>query len=359
MQNIKTYNDLINNNLKFLNGEVKETEYHAGPVDEETLPHVKILYEINKHGLLTVCSQPGFLMKNGTRQKPFIDFYCDKEWIDIFHKLEQNNYQMIATDNLGNIVHKTKNMRLPDVVTTVNNVGRTFMPTIESIHNAFHEILDENTHLIQDKILVHMYYPKFWDKPIFKDLLKEVTLYSYKLGMICEIKDNCKVLAFIGNMGVGKDYISNEIIKLGFADALKIDAVSEHNMNPNKVFGKRDKETRTFMQEYGSSSRKNNCNIWLDKLLVSIYMQYKNNNIKKFIITDCRYKNEYNFLRSIMNENNIYMIKAEGRTKRRKLEEHVENVVHSSEELSWTSDLGIKTIHNDYDFQLDITQINY
>jgi hypothetical protein len=57
--NIQTYGDLIKVNLLFLNGKLKMTPYHLGPIDPETFPFLTKLRKINKMGFVTVNSQPG------------------------------------------------------------------------------------------------------------------------------------------------------------------------------------------------------------------------------------------------------------------------------------------------------------
>lgn len=354
---MNTYKDLIEKNLSYLSGNCSDTCYHEGPLDEETIPHKDILYEINKYGILTICSQPGFLSKGNLRQKPFVEMYCDSMWLPVFKKLEEKSYKSVAIDNLGNIVYKTPDIYLPDTVTMMSGNSYTKMPSEDILAVAFHEYMGDSTPLIQNKILVNVYYPKFWDKPIFKDLLKEITLHSYKLSMVKEVKANCNILAFVGKMGVGKDYISNSIsnnskntiIKIGFADALKVNVVSEHQLDPTKVFGERDTYTRSFMQSYGTKRKKLNENIWTDKLLASIYLQYKNNNVKNFIISDTRYLNEYKFLKTIGAD--IYLILAEDRNVVRINKENDKSnkehtIIHSSEDLYWVNTVPINIIDN-------------
>lgn len=60
-ENIRSYTDLINANISFLNGEIPRTPYHCGSIDGETLPLVDKLVKINKNGFVTVGGQPGTL----------------------------------------------------------------------------------------------------------------------------------------------------------------------------------------------------------------------------------------------------------------------------------------------------------
>jgi len=80
---IKTFEDLIEYNLKFLNGEIKETFYHCGPVDEETIPLLDNLKKINRFGFLSINGQPGLLEYD--IYSDYVSNYVDteqKSWIE-------------------------------------------------------------------------------------------------------------------------------------------------------------------------------------------------------------------------------------------------------------------------------------
>ena len=53
-----SFTELIQYNLKFLNGELDKTFYHGGPVDPETLPLLDKLKSINSLGFFTIAGQP-------------------------------------------------------------------------------------------------------------------------------------------------------------------------------------------------------------------------------------------------------------------------------------------------------------
>jgi hypothetical protein len=58
-QSVKSFRDLIDINIKFLKGEIKQTYYHLGPVDPETVPLLAKLVEINNYGFYSTNGQPG------------------------------------------------------------------------------------------------------------------------------------------------------------------------------------------------------------------------------------------------------------------------------------------------------------
>jgi hypothetical protein len=53
-----SFEQLIEYNLKFLNGDLRKTFYHGGPVNEETLPLLDKLKAINSFGFFTMDGQP-------------------------------------------------------------------------------------------------------------------------------------------------------------------------------------------------------------------------------------------------------------------------------------------------------------
>jgi hypothetical protein len=58
---MKTFQQLCDSNVAFLNGEYDETFYHNGPVDDETIPLLDDLKRINKLGFISMEGQPAKL----------------------------------------------------------------------------------------------------------------------------------------------------------------------------------------------------------------------------------------------------------------------------------------------------------
>lgn len=100
---IQTYPELCETNILFLEGKLPMTPYHLGPIDDETIPLVKKLVEINRRGFLTISGQPakkeikflpkvggedGYLYPNGAwyciEQRPFLEGYLPKSYVDAF-----------------------------------------------------------------------------------------------------------------------------------------------------------------------------------------------------------------------------------------------------------------------------------
>lgn len=89
------YSQLIAANVMFLQGKLDRTPYHGGSVDEETLPLLDELIEINQLGFLSVCGQPALIhtfFSDRTHkwiseeQRPFLEGYLPKSLVPQFIK---------------------------------------------------------------------------------------------------------------------------------------------------------------------------------------------------------------------------------------------------------------------------------
>ena len=101
-KDVQTYRDLQDVNILFLQGKLKKTPYHLGPVDEETIPLLENLITINDLGFISVMGQPAldeikFVDRtwklNGQicgnwwyqlRQRSVIEGYLPKAYLDLF-----------------------------------------------------------------------------------------------------------------------------------------------------------------------------------------------------------------------------------------------------------------------------------
>jgi len=80
---ITTFEEFQTLNLAFLKGEITETIYSCGPVEEETLPLLPSLIKLNELGFITLDSQPGTFTKDIfndeyfiEEQKPYLEGFC-------------------------------------------------------------------------------------------------------------------------------------------------------------------------------------------------------------------------------------------------------------------------------------------
>jgi len=119
-----------------------------------------------------------------------------------------------------------------------------------------------------------------------------------------------EVIGILGHQGVGKNYIAENILPsildnkstvvLALADHFKIDCICKHNADYNKVFGKKDFETRKKLQIVGTEEGRNiyGNDIWIKT--TGTWMKVLNSRgINRFIISDLRFQNEVDWVRSL------------------------------------------------------------
>jgi len=122
---------------------------------------------------------------------------------------------------------------------------------------------------------------------------------------------NIEIYGFMGNLGEGKNYIAEEIfvnkikeyndkstLIMAFADHLKINGICFNNLEYDKVFIKKDTETRKKLQEIGTELGRDKYgkDIWI-KIVYNWIKLYVSRGIKRFIITDVRFENEVQFIK--------------------------------------------------------------
>lgn len=78
------FETMLTLNIQFIRGEIAETPSHLGPLDEESIPLIPALLELNSLGMFTTNSQPGF-EGDGLRQRSWIEGLIP---IDIAEKVE-------------------------------------------------------------------------------------------------------------------------------------------------------------------------------------------------------------------------------------------------------------------------------
>lgn len=115
------------------------------------------------------------------------------------------------------------------------------------------------------------------------------------------------LIGLCGKMGVGKDYIAKHIILphieqsmvICFADQLKVNTMLRNNLTYKDVYVNKSAYTRQLLQLEGTENGR-------DKYGQDIWIRYLDNwvnvlgnrGIKNFIITDVRFKNEIDYIRS-------------------------------------------------------------
>ena len=115
-----------------------------------------------------------------------------------------------------------------------------------------------------------------------------------------------------GKMGVGKDYfakhhlipfIENTLKKrclvVSFADVIKLNVMVHNNITIDMIIGDKTNEVRTLLREEGQGKKQVfGDDIWIryTKAMGDMYMA---RGIDYIIITDLRFKNEYEFIKSM------------------------------------------------------------
>ena len=73
-ENVKTYSDLLDLNIKYLTSKIDMKPGSLGPICEETFPLVERLVKINHYGFLTNNSQPSLCVHNEPCKTSFISY---------------------------------------------------------------------------------------------------------------------------------------------------------------------------------------------------------------------------------------------------------------------------------------------
>ena len=175
-----------------------------------------------------------------------------------------------------------------------------------------------------------------------------------------------EVYGFIGNMGCGKNYIAEKVflpklkpkptLVMAFADHFKITAICFQNLEYTKVFGEKDEYTRKQLQQLGTELGRDKYgdDIWL--IVLYNWMQvYNERGIERFIITDVRFENEVNFIKSL--NGSIIKIEAPDRNLDRLIKESNGNDHKIKELANHRSETNIKEF-KEYDYLIDNTKYN-
>lgn len=140
------------------------------------------------------------------------------------------------------------------------------------------------------------------------------------------------IIGICGKLGSGKDYYMDNVIlpvlkkysigimKLAFADQIKINVMSKYNLSYESLYGQKTKESRLLLQKEGTEvGRLSDPLIWIKFTANWIKIHSIKNDIKHFVISDCRFLNEIDFIKK--NNGIIVKIIAPSRNKRRLLQE--------------------------------------
>lgn len=152
-----------------------------------------------------------------------------------------------------------------------------------------------------------------------------------------------RVIGLSGKAGVGKDFVAKWIhskidnsMIVAFADQLKVNTLIQHSLLYEDVFEKKSKEVRKLLQQTGTEQGRNihGQDIWLRYMETWMKLHHERMGITTFIITDCRFQNEVEFVKQFENSTSIRII-APKRNEQRLMEEKSNEdssiLLHSSE----------------------------
>lgn len=138
-----SFTELIQYNLKFLNGELDKTFYHDGPFDPETLPLLDKLKSINSLGFFTIAGQPSLCKEGVVTVNSKTKKVNDKTEGNWYYKIKQKSYlvgfieKSESTKKLLLYLHKNKNDKVHINISTkdgkyISNFPGTYNVTKES-----------------------------------------------------------------------------------------------------------------------------------------------------------------------------------------------------------------------------------
>ena len=170
-----------------------------------------------------------------------------------------------------------------------------------------------------------------------------------------------EVIGLLGYQGVGKNFIAENVLDeilpkkntliMAFADHFKIDCICKHNVDYDKIFVNKDLESRKLLQKVGTEEGRDvyGENIWV-KTLETWMKVYHDRGIKRFIISDVRFQNEVDWIKSIGGK--VIKINADDRRKKKLLEEVDNNAERIKEIVNHRTEKGLDNVTN-YDFEVD------
>lgn len=128
--------------------------------------------------------------------------------------------------------------------------------------------------------------------------------------MNTDILKGIEIFGFSGKLSTGKNYICERVfmplldphqtVVMSFADQIKINGIVQHGLDRYKCFVEKDEETRRAMQRIGTEEGRNKIgpDVWVNYVREWM-MVYASRGTKRIVITDVRFKNEFDFIRNL------------------------------------------------------------
>lgn len=194
-------------------------------------------------------------------------------------------------------------------------------------------------------------------------------IYLIKIQLLINLLFKKMVLIGIaGKMGSGKDFITTtyiipyienilkeKILQFCFADQIKVNVMTKNNINYHDLYISKSESTRKLLQIEGTENGRNifSENIWINYLTNWVDV-FKNRGINNFIITDVRFKNEFEFIKN--NGGIIIKINAPNRNHQRLYKESNGDTLIYNKLKNHISECDLDDISNslyDYVFEND------
>lgn len=146
-----------------------------------------------------------------------------------------------------------------------------------------------------------------------------------------KLKGGIEVYGFCGKIGTGKNYIAEQIfekmmpksnsVTIAFADQLKIDGIVKLDLDRYKCFVEKDEHTRKALQRIGTEEGRDvyGQDLWVNYIREWV-LTHAERGVKRFIISDVRFKNEFDLIENEFNGTNI-RVNAPKRNKEKLLQE--------------------------------------
>lgn len=124
------------------------------------------------------------------------------------------------------------------------------------------------------------------------------------------ILSGVEIYGFAGKLGSGKNYLAENVFSkmlepkstvfLCFADQIKIDGIYKKGLDRNKCWIKKDEKTRRTLQIVGTEEGRDiyGKDLWINNTKEWMIM-HAFRGIKRIIITDMRFKNEFDFIKNL------------------------------------------------------------
>jgi hypothetical protein len=151
------------------------------------------------------------------------------------------------------------------------------------------------------------------------------------------------IIGLVGNLGVGKDYITENIIIpyfgkekcqiISMADSLKVELMVHMSIDFDRLYIKKDKDSRKLLQVYGTDimRRKHGYDIWI-KYVDAWVKVHKSRGKEIIIIPDIRFQDEADYIKN--NNGLLLKIEAKDRSNEKINEENLKNEVKHKSETS-------------------------